>query len=267
MFRIRDLMNLEGRTVLITGAAGELGRIFSDTIAELGGNLILLDRLGSALNEVCSDITSRWNVKVDVFVCDLEIEDQRTAFIKEIIELGIPINVLINNAAFVGTSKLEGWNVPFEDQSLESWSRALEVNLTAAFHLCQGLMPILRQSEGANIINVASIYGLYGPDMSLYENLEMNNIAAYAASKGGLIQLTRWLSTTVAPLVRVNSISPGGIFRNQPEEFVMRYSNRTPLKRMATENDFRGAITFLATDMSNYVTGQVLSVDGGWGVF
>lgn len=81
-----------------------------------------------------------------------------------------------------------------------------------------------------------------------------------------MIQLTRWLSTTLAPNVRVNAISPGGVFRNQPDEFVKKYSDKTPLKRMATENDFRGAIAFLASDMSEYVTGQVLSVDGGWGV-
>ena len=100
----------------------------------------------------------------------------------------------------------------------------------------------------------------------MYEGTSLGNPAAYGVSKGGLIQLTRWLSTTLAPNVRVNAISPGGIFRNQPDEFVKRYSSRTPLKRMATENDFRGAIAFLATDMSRYVTGQVISVDGGWGV-
>ena len=95
----------------------------------------------------------------------------------------------------------------------------------------------------------------------------MANPAAYGASKGGLIQLTRWLSTTLAPSIRVNAISPGGVFRNQPDLFVKRYETRTPLARMATENDFRGIIAYLASDMSSYVTGQVISVDGGWGVW
>ena len=95
----------------------------------------------------------------------------------------------------------------------------------------------------------------------------MANPAAYGASKGGLIQFTRWLSTTLAPYVRVNVISPGGIARAQPQRFVERYIQRTPLKRMATEDDFRGAIAYLASDLSAYVTGQVLSVDGGWGVW
>jgi NAD(P)-dependent dehydrogenase (short-subunit alcohol dehydrogenase family) len=101
----------------------------------------------------------------------------------------------------------------------------------------------------------------------LYEGTAMGNPAAYAASKGGLLQLTRWLATTVAPQVRVNSISPGGVWRNQPESFVERYKARTPLARMATEDDFRGAIAFLASDLSGYVTGQDLAVDGGWGVW
>lgn len=95
----------------------------------------------------------------------------------------------------------------------------------------------------------------------------MGNPAAYAASKGGLVQLTRWLATTLAPQVRVNSISPGGVFRNQPASFVERYKARTPLRRMATEDDFRGAIAYLTSDLSAYVTGQNLAVDGGWGVW
>ena len=95
----------------------------------------------------------------------------------------------------------------------------------------------------------------------------MGNPAAYAASKGGLLQLTRWLATTLAPDVRVNAVSPGGIFRGQPQAFVERYTSRTPLGRMASEHDLRGAIAYLASDLSSYVTGQNLAVDGGWGVW
>ena len=139
--------------------------------------------------------------------------------------------------------------------------------MIAIFHLCQGLTPLLKKVEGSSIVNIASIYGANGPDWSLYEDTNMSNPAAYGASKGGLIQLTRWLATTIAPEVRVNSISPGGIFRNQPELFVKRYIEKTPLRRMASEDDFRGAIAFLASDMSKYVTGQNLIVDGGWGTW
>jgi NAD(P)-dependent dehydrogenase (short-subunit alcohol dehydrogenase family) len=101
----------------------------------------------------------------------------------------------------------------------------------------------------------------------MYENTNMSNPAAYGASKAGLIQLTKWLATSLAPDVRVNSISPGGVFTGQPEIFVDSYSSRTPLARMATYDDFRGVVTFLATDMAEYVTGQVINIDGGWGVW
>ena len=126
---------------------------------------------------------------------------------------------------------------------------------------------MLKAAEGASIINIASIYGMYGPDWRLYEGTSMGNPAAYGASKGGLIQLTRWLATTIAPSVRVNAISPGGVFRNQPEAFVQRYEAKTPLGRMATEDDFIGIIAFLASDLSKYVTGQNHLVDGGWGIW
>jgi NAD(P)-dependent dehydrogenase (short-subunit alcohol dehydrogenase family) len=172
------------------------------------------------------------------------------------------------NDVFIQYNKTkEGKYLPLEQKTVETRLRALEVNLTDVFDLCQGLTPLIKVSEGANIINIASIYGLQGPDWSLYEGTNMSNPAAYGVSKGGLIQFTRWLSTTIGPQVRVNAISPGGIFRNQPELFVSRYSEKTPLGRMATEDDFRGTVAYLATDLSNYMTGQNISVDGGWGVW
>ena len=113
------------------------------------------------------------------------------------------------------------------------------------------------------IINLSSIYGILGPDYSLYKGTNMGNPAAYAASKGGVIQLTRWLSTTLSPKVRVNAISLGGVLRGQPEKFVRRYNTGTPLGRMATEEDFKGVIAYLASDLSKYMTGQNLVIDGG----
>jgi NAD(P)-dependent dehydrogenase (short-subunit alcohol dehydrogenase family) len=206
-------------------------------------------------------------VRVEHRSCDLEQQIQRSELIKWLKSGDLGLNILINNAAFVGASELQGWAVPFEEQTVETWRRALEVNLTAVFDLCQGLTPLLKKAKGASIVNISSIYGLYGPDWSLYEGTNLSNPAAYGASKGGLIQFTRWLATTIAPHVRVNSISPGGIFRNQNEDFVMRYEKKTPLARMATEDDFSGSVSFLASDMSKYMTGQNLEIDGGWGVW
>jgi NAD(P)-dependent dehydrogenase (short-subunit alcohol dehydrogenase family) len=176
------------------------------------------------------------------------------------------LNCLINNAAFVGTDQIKGWNGAFENQSASTFGRALEVNLIAAFDLSKSFAQILNTSGGGVIINIASIYGISAPDWGIYKGTEMSNPAAYGASKAGLIQLTKWLASTLAPNIRVNSISPGGIFRDQPNEFIERYISKTPLGRMATEADIQGAIAYLASDMSKYVTGQNLVIDGGWGI-
>ena len=267
MTTISHLVKMSGRRVLITGANGFLGRVIADTLAELGADLILLDYPATDFAAQSNDLAQKWGVKIIALQCNLESDDDRNAVIARVKEDGLGLNCLINNAAYVGSKNLQGWTVPFEEQSIVTWRRALEVNLTAAFHLCQAMAPELQVSKGGNIINIASIYGEYGPDMGLYEGTGMGNPAAYSASKGGLLQLTRWLATTMSPSVRVNAISPGGIYRNQTDQFVSRYELKTPLKRMATEDDFRGAVAYLSSDMSSYVTGQTLRVDGGWGVW
>ncbi|MEK7248658.1 MAG: SDR family oxidoreductase [Chloroflexota bacterium] len=267
MTTLAALMNLRGRRALITGAAGGIGRIIGEALAELGADLVLVDRPGSDCRSTARALASAWDIEAVVLDCDLEQDGERAALIESVSSEGGGLDVLINNAAFVGTSRLEGWVTDFERQRVDTWRRALEVNLTAVFDLTKGLAPLLRKSRGGSIINVASIYGSFGPDNSLYADTPMGNPAAYAASKGGLIQLTRWLATTLAPEVRVNAISPGGVLRNQPDVFVQRYAQRTPLKRMATEDDFRGAIAYLSSDLSGYVTGHNLAVDGGWGAW
>jgi NAD(P)-dependent dehydrogenase (short-subunit alcohol dehydrogenase family) len=260
------LMRLDGRRAVVTGAAGGIGRVIVATLVELGATVVAVDRPGADYAGLYAQIDEENLAALQRLDCDLESQENRRELIDAVTRQG-SLDILFNNAAFVGTSGLTGWVTDFANQSLETWRRALEVNLTATFDLSQGFAPLLRQSPGGAIVNMASIYGSYGPDHRLYEGTAMGNPAAYAASKGGLIQLTRWLATTLAPRVRVNAISPGGVARGQPSEFVNRYEARTPLGRMATENDFRGAVAYLATDLSRYVTGHVLPVDGGWGIW
>jgi NAD(P)-dependent dehydrogenase (short-subunit alcohol dehydrogenase family) len=267
MNRLSQLMDMHGRCALITGAAGGLGGVMAATLAEMGANLILVDRPGAAYAPDVSNLGQQYGVSLTRVECDLESQQERAALMAQVQGSRDSLHVLVNNAGFVGTSGLQGWVTEFEQQSVETWRRALEVNLTAGFDLVKGLTPVLRNSGSGSVINIASIYGMLGPDYSLYEGTAMGNPAAYAASKGGLIQLSRWLATTLAPAIRVNTITPGGVFRNQPDAFVERYKSRTPLGRMATEDDFRGAVAYLASDMSAYVTGQNLMVDGGWGAW
>lgn len=257
-------MSLKGRTALITGGAGHIGRAMAEALAESDCNLCLLDRSEDRMRAVADELQRQWNVRIECLQVDIEVERERARLPGMLQAKSGRLDILVNCASFVGDTNLEGWSVPFAEQQLDAWRRALEVNLTSVFHLCQILAPMLRANGTGSIVNVSSIYGVVGPDLRLYEGTSMGNPAAYAASKGGMIQLSRWLSTVLAPEIRVNSISPGGVQRNQPGEFVARYAERTPLGRMGAEEDFKGAIAFFASDLSKYVTGENLMVDGGW---
>ena len=261
------MINLEKKTIIITGAAGNVGRSITNTLAKLGANLIIIDKERRDLDKVCSNLNLNSSQKILSLACNFEIEKQRSNVIEKIKKKYNSLDCLINNAAFTGVMNISGWNEPFNKQSLDTWRRAFEVNLTSVFHFCRDLNSLLSKSNSGSIINIASIYGEYGPDYSLYKNTKMANPAAYASSKGGLIQFSRWLSTTLAPKIRVNVISPGGIERGQSKKFLKKYITKTPLNKMATENDISNSVLYLVSDMSSHVTGQVLRVDGGWGVW
>ena len=155
---------MQGRRVLVTGANGSLGRIIAETMAEFGADLLLVDRPGTDFDGL-GGILSRYKGREDrCMTCDLELQEERDKLADSVRVDGRGLNVLINNAAFVGTSDLEGWSLPFEQQSVETWRRAMEVNLTAAFDLSKQFVELMRTSNGASIINVGSIYGMQGPN-------------------------------------------------------------------------------------------------------
>ena len=267
MKSLQELMNLRGRVALITGGGGHIGAAACEALAEIGASIVVLDLAEEACANVARHIYKTYGVEVLPLVVDLL--DEKTVYSVPEMVLGHfgRLDILVNSAALVGTSTLKGWTTPFIEQSAYTWRLALEVNLTAPFVLTQLCAKALAASGHGSVINMSSIYGIVGPDMRLYENTTMGNPAAYAASKGGLLQLTRWLATVLAPNVRVNAITAGGVWRNQSETFHKRYIARTPLKRMATEEDFKGAVAYLASDLSAYVTGHNLVVDGGWTVW
>lgn len=256
-----EQQKLNNKWVVITGGAGHLGLMMHKTARELGGKTILLDQIAPADTTVIEDIEQQ---KCYFIQCDLEDAQSVTSAVERIISVcGNALHCLVNNAAFVGTSNLEGWAVPFEQQSVDTFQRCMNVNIMAPFLLSQKLAPLLAKEQG-NIINISSIYSILGPKLSLYDNTKMGNPAAYAVSKAGLNQLTRWLAAVLAPSVRVNSLILGGIERGQPDSFVEQYNQHNLLNRMATEDDVRGAIAYLMTDLSSYVTGESITIDGGW---
>lgn len=225
---IRNLISLSGKTSLITGASGRLGSVMACALAELGSDLILVDIVKEKLEIDAQKIASTYGVEVSTHIIDLELENERVGLIKSVISSGAELDILINNAAFVGSTKLDGWVTEFQDQSIDVWRRAIEVNLTAPFHLAQGLTPILSRKSQGVIINIGSIYAHLGPDWRLYDGLNMGNPAAYSASKGGLMQITRWLATTLAPNIRVNAISPGVYLITSQMNLYQNMSRRPP---------------------------------------
>ena len=264
---LKQLMDLQNRVALITGGAGHIGRVIGESLAELGASIAVLDIDQAAAETVAAEIAANNNVKASPFAVDLtDLEAVKTAPAQVVEEFG-RIDIVIHSAAYGGDTKFPGWAVPLDEQTAEAFERALRVNLTSAFVLAQAARQPLTDSGHGSIVLISSIYGLVGPDMSLYEGTAMANPAGYGVSKGGLLQLMRHLSTVFAPHVRVNAISPGGVWREQPEAFHDRYRARTPLGRMATEEDLKGAAAYLASDLSNYVTGHNLVVDGGWTVW
>jgi NAD(P)-dependent dehydrogenase (short-subunit alcohol dehydrogenase family) len=247
---LRQLGDLTGRRALVAGGAGHLGNAAVEALAEAGATVGVLDAVPAEAE------TS--------VVCDLADEAATRAAVRALTERLGGLDVLVHVAALVGTSDLEGWAVPFAEQSVEAWDAAIRINVTSAFTLVHEARSSLAASGRGSVIVFGSIYGLVGADPSLYEGTDMANPIAYGVSKGGLLQLVRYLATELAPHVRVNAISPGGIERGQPETFVQRYRARTPLDRLGTEEDVKGAVGFLASDLSAYVTGHNLVVDGGW---
>jgi NAD(P)-dependent dehydrogenase (short-subunit alcohol dehydrogenase family) len=263
MKSVRELMSLEGRVAIVTGGAGRIGEAFCEALAELGATIAIFDIDEQAAKERAREIGQRYGVRANVYVADVSCEGPvREGTAQAIAELG-SIDILINNAAYPKLTLPED-GIDVETQQLAHWQANLDVMLTGTFLMTRECAPYLRKSGHGSVINIASIYGLLGPDMRLYDGTEMGNPAYYAAAKGGVVQLTRYWATTLAPAVRVNCIAPGGVWRQQPESFHERYKSRTPLGRMASEEDLKGAAAYLASDLSAYVTGQVIAVDGGW---
>ena len=248
---------LAGRTAVVTGGAGPLGRVLASALVVAGARVVVVDRAG-----VDETVAGLGDGHLGV-TADLMTSEGLAAVEQSITELGA-CDVLVHNAAFTGTSGIAGYAVPFDEQTDEAFAMATWLNLTVPFSLTRRLAPLLRAGGHGSVITVSSIYGLVGPNMGLYEGTRMGNPAAYGATKGGLVQRTRSRATVLAPDIRVNGFAPGGIERGQDPAFLERYSRLTPLGRMATEQDFAGVVTWLAGDDSAYVTGQMVAVDGGW---
>jgi len=243
---------MENKVVIITGGDGFLGKNFVKTLKSAGARVITWDVAGE--NSV--DITNKGEV-------------QKAA--REILEKHGQIDVLINNAALNPQVTKDIQNVnnfaSYEDYSIELWEKELKVGLTGSFICAQAVIPSMKKQKSGVIINIGSIYGMHAPDNRMYAEGCFKSIG-YATVKGAIPNFTRTLASYLGPYgVRVNCFVPGGVYREQDEEFVKKYSAKTMLGRMAKENDYNKALLFMASDDSNYMTGETLVFDGGFGAW
>lgn len=245
-----SIFKLKDKVVLITGGAGIQGPEHAKAFKEVGAKVVVTDIKGGDLK---MDVTDEKSIKEAV---------------SKIVKKHGRIDVLVNNAGATGKQVARA-AVPFEEQKLEDWEYIIKVNLTGVFLCSQAVGKIMAKQGEGSIINIASIYGLVAPDFRIYQEAEyagkkMGTPAAYAASKGGVISLTKYLASYWAKKkIRVNCVTPGGIFDKQSENFVKAYSKRVPLGRMAKKNEISGALLYLASDLASYVTGANIVIDGG----
>lgn len=264
MRSIKSLMDMKGRRALITGGSGFIALAIEEAFIELGAKVALLDLDSTACERRARDLNRMRRGAAIPLPCDLMDEFSTRQAVRRAVKQMGGLDILVHAAAYVSTTQYPGWAVPFPKQTAEALNRAFRVNLTSAFILIQEARTALERSGRGSVILIGSTYGVVGPNPSLYTGTTMVSPVGYGTSKGALIQMARILSTQLAPKIRVNALTPGGVFRRQPRAFVNRYESRTPLGRMAREEDFKGAAVFLASDLSGYVTGQNILVDGGW---
>lgn len=253
---------MKSKVAAITGGAGHLGRAMARKLASRGVRIAVVDKDEATGAPFVAELEHDYPLGHRFIAANL-MEPSGFAGIRDAIASGFgSLDYLVNNAAFYDDAP--GWGVPFEQEGYDAWLKVLRVNLLAPFFLTQSLHPLLLQSDDASVVNIGTMYSMVGPDPALYAGLDMTNPAAYSASKGGLLSTTRWLSTMLAPKVRVNMVSPGGIERGQHPQFVDRYNRRTPLGRMGSERDMVGIVSLLLSPEGAYITGQHMVVDGGW---
>ncbi len=263
-----DLFDLTGKVAVVTGGAGLLGQVFCQALVTAGASVAIIDIDKNKANQTAREIKKEKNQKVLAFAYDITSPDSVSLMVKEVANQLGRIDILLNNAASKGSS-LDQFFAPFENYSLQTWREVMAVNIDGLFLVAQGVGNQMKVQGGGSIIQISSIYGVVAPDQRIYEGSEyngraINTPAVYSVSKAAVIGLTSYLSTYWADSkIRVNTLTPGGIASGQNNEFSKKYSNRVPLGRMGEATELTGALIYLASDASSYVTGQNIIVDGG----
>jgi NAD(P)-dependent dehydrogenase (short-subunit alcohol dehydrogenase family) len=254
-----DQFLLKGKIAVVTGGAGLIGKAVVTGLAQAGAKVYIGDikKEAGVKVEACN---KKLGLEVKWMMLDITDTASVESFIDKIVQTEKKIDVWVN-CAYPYT---KDWGAKFEDIKYESWKKNVDMHMNGYFLCCQKIAEHMKEHRNGSIINFGSIYGVVGPDFSIYEK-NMTMPAAYSAIKGGIVNFTRYLATYYAKYgIRVNAICPGGIFNNQPESFVKKYGQKTPLGRLGRPEEMAGPVVFLASNASSYITGHILMVDGGW---
>lgn len=263
-----NMFSLKGKVAIVTGAAGLIGEEYCDALASFGANVVLCDVNADPAQAMARKLADQHGVQCMAIVCDVTSRKDWKRLVRKVSSQFDSIDILVNNAGFTNKSGLDGYADGFENFSDDTWKGIMDVNLTGVFLGCQIVGNAMKDQGSGSIINIASLYGVVSPNHRIYEGTGINQPIAYSVSKAGVIALTKYLATYWGMSgVRVNAITPGGIFDQHTDPFLERFKKLNPMGRMGGREELSGALVYLASDASTYVTGHNLVVDGGWTVW
>jgi NAD(P)-dependent dehydrogenase (short-subunit alcohol dehydrogenase family) len=255
---IKELFNIQGRVAVVTGGSGLYGRCIVEGLCEAEAKVIIASRNLEKCEETASFYREQ-GYKAYAYSLDLASHESVISFTEKVWQDFGQVDILVNNSVL---RPMKGY-----DDDLSAWRKSLDVNATGLLDITRCFAEKMIPQKRGSIINISSMYGLVGPDYTNYEGTDMGDLIApdYWFNKAGMINLTRYFAARLGPHnIRVNTVSPGGLFNNQPKLFLERYAKRVFLGRMANQDDVKGVVVFLASDASAYITGENIVMDGGY---
>lgn len=260
MNRIDELYRLDGKVAVVSGGAGLIGAKLCEILSEAGANVVMVDNNHELVEKEAARVADQFNTTVVPEVIDITKEDQVRKLRDKVNEQFGKSDILVNAAHFKGGA----FFAELSEYPLDTWQKVIDVNLTGTFLMCREFGGSMYKGDGGVIINVSSTYGVVSPDPRVYGESGINSPISYAATKSALFNMTRYLAIHWRPKVRANVLVPGGVEAGQDPGFIEEYEFRTPLGRMAHREDYQGAVLFMSSDASKYMTGATVTVDGGW---